>query len=177
MDLPWQKCELACLFPFSSLFPSFIFVPSFLFSIHSKHLFPSIHSSRSTLHLEPRISVELGINCQIKAGQKNPVGGKGSQEEAKESKTPSLPLFGIPHNKIHQSNNRYVKDLRQTHAGSITAASASVSPAQLILWTTFSWYPRPLWLLPFLLPPLPQCSLSSKWRVPMESSNLGSLCA
>lgn len=111
MDLPWQRCELACLLPSSSLFPSFIFVPSFLFSIHSKHLFPSIHSSRSTLHLEPRISVELGINCQIKAGQENLVGGKGSQEEAKESKTPSLPLFGIPHNKIHQSNNHICQGL------------------------------------------------------------------
>lgn len=39
--------------------------------------------------------IRLGINPYIKAGQGNLVGGKESHKQAKESKTPQLPLLKV----------------------------------------------------------------------------------
>jgi len=47
-----------------------------------------------------QLSTEQGKNLYIKAEWGNPVGGKGSQEQAKESETlpspPPTPLLGVP---------------------------------------------------------------------------------
>jgi hypothetical protein len=62
------------------------------------------------------------------AGWGNPAGGKGPQEQARESETPPLPLLGV--SQEHQANkhNRYAEDLAQTHAGCMVRVSVSESP-------------------------------------------------
>ena len=53
-------------------------------------------------------------NSHIKAGWDNLVGGKVSQEQAKESETLPLPLVGVPQDiKLH-NHNMYAEDLAQT---------------------------------------------------------------
>lgn len=61
----------------------------------------------------------LGINPHIKVEQGNPVGGKESQDKAKESETSYSPCSTKPQakNPLHA----------QIHAGSVVATSVSVS--------------------------------------------------
>lgn len=43
------------------------------------------------------------------AGQGNPVGGKGSQKQAKESETPRYSLSGVPKSKKQNKTNKQTK--------------------------------------------------------------------
>ena len=61
-----------------------------------------------------QVAIRLGTSPHIKAGQGNPVGGKGSQEQAKESETPPLPLLGVPQEHQATQHNIYAEDLGQT---------------------------------------------------------------
>lgn len=69
-----------------------------------------------------------GKNYYIEVQHGNPVGGKWSQEQVKESETTPCPLLGV--SQTHQANNLniYVEDLAQTHAGYMIAASVSLGP-------------------------------------------------
>lgn len=59
-------------------------------------------------------------------GQGNPIGGKSSQEQAKESETHPLLLSGAPHQA--NSHDTYTEDLVQIHTDPLFALSVSVSP-------------------------------------------------
>lgn len=75
-------------------------------------------------------------SSQIEAGQVDPIIGKMSQEQTKESETPQIPLWGAERKPQADKHSMCAKDLAQTHTGSITAASVCVNPmsaAQLIL--------------------------------------------
>ena len=71
---------------------------------------------------------------------------KGVLRAEKESRTPPLPVLGAPHK--HQANNHniYAEDIVQTHAGSVIAASVSVSlyePCLVDSVDFFSWCSLP----------------------------------
>lgn len=50
------------------------------------------------MNIAKQDTMSLGSDLHNKAEQGNPVGGKGSQEQAKESETLLLPLLGVPQN-------------------------------------------------------------------------------
>lgn len=69
-------------------------------------------------------------NPYIKTGQGNPVGGRESQEQAKESETPCPHSYCLEfHNSTKlNDHNVYAEDLTETHTGSVIAIPVSVSP-------------------------------------------------
>jgi hypothetical protein len=70
----------------------------------------------------------MGKSPHIETGQGNPVGGKGSKEQANESEI-HLPLqLGVLQNQQANSHNIYKEDLVQTHAIPVLATLVSVSP-------------------------------------------------
>ena len=73
-------------------------------------------------------TIRPGTKPHIKAGHGTPVGGKGFPKQAKVSETTPVPLSGVHPKTRSQQHNIYAEDLEQSHAGSVTAASVSVSP-------------------------------------------------
>lgn len=65
------------------------------------------------------------INPHIKARQGNPVGSKGSQEQAKESQNS---VVRSPTKTSSQKHKVYAEDLAQAHAGFTIAIAVSVGP-------------------------------------------------
>lgn len=58
----------------------------------------------------------------METGQGNPIGGKDSQEQEKDSEVHLFPLLGVPPKHQVNSHNLYTKDLVQTQAGPVLKA-------------------------------------------------------
>ena len=63
------------------------------------------------------------------AGQRNPIKGKESQEQEKESEIHPLPPFRVSQKHKANSYSIYVEYLVQTHAGPVHAALVSGIPS------------------------------------------------
>lgn len=69
---------------------------------------------------------KLGTNPRIKPGCGNTLGGKGSQDQAKEPAITPLLLLGIPQNSELNNYRMNAEDLAQIHADSVVSASVFV---------------------------------------------------
>ena len=92
------------------------------------------------------MSVKHGISCcsktkhlpPIKAGQGNPVGGKGSQKRTKSQRYPLLPLLGIPTRKPSNTTVTYIQRPRSVPC---TVPGCQFSLCEP-LWAQAGWFFR-----------------------------------
>lgn len=110
------------------------------------------------------------------AGQDNPIGGKNSKEQAKESQTHLLQSLGVPQ-KIQANTDNINKQrtwcrLLQAPCLLLQSLCVYMSFAYWIQWAIF-------WCPPFFLTPTiflhPRCFQSSEGNDPTETSKLESL--
>lgn len=83
--------------------------------------------------------VRPGSNPHVKAGQGNPVGGKGVQEAGQRVRDTLLLLLGVPRKPQATKLSHMCKGPGSTHAG--------YEPCLVDLWALFLWCPLLLWLL------------------------------
>ena len=85
------------------------------------------------------------MNPHIEDRLCNSVGRESSQEQAKESETAPTPTVRNPKKTIMLNNHSMYREvIDQTHADSLDChfnPCEPLSPAQLILWPVFSYYP------------------------------------
>lgn len=89
-------------------------------------------STRDINQTEYQFAIRQDTSPHSKAGHGNPVGGKGSQKEAKESETAAISILRNPHQKAKLCNhNIYTEGLGQIYAGSLIFCSVSGNPFEL----------------------------------------------